>query len=70
MMSAFEPMVLLRFCGQFRLARNPIFLVQSGQFGLGLPRPLLAESGLLIQRFAENLTAAILPKAAAKLELR
>ncbi len=32
--------------------------------------PLLAESGLLFQRFAENLTAAILPKAAAKLELR
>jgi hypothetical protein len=30
----------------------------------------LAESGLLFQRFAENLTAAILPKAAAKLELR
>ncbi len=29
-----------------------------------------AESGLLFQRFAENLTAAILPKAVAKLELR
>jgi hypothetical protein len=35
-----------------------------------LDRPLLAESGLLFQRFGENLTAAILPKAAAKLELR
>ncbi len=31
---------------------------------------LLAESGLLFQRFAENLTAAILPKAVAKLQLR
>ena len=30
----------------------------------------MAESGLLFQRFAENLTAAILPKAVAKLELR
>ncbi len=30
----------------------------------------MAESGLLFQRFAEKLTAAILPKAAAKLELR
>ena len=29
-----------------------------------------AESGLLFERFAENLTAAILPKAAVKLELR
>ena len=29
----------------------------------------MAESGLLFQRFAENITAAILPKAAAKLEL-
>ncbi len=32
--------------------------------------PLVAESRLLFQRFAENLTAAILPNAAAKLELR
>ncbi len=32
--------------------------------------PLLADCGLLFERFAENLTAAILPKAAAKLELR
>jgi len=45
MMSAFDPMVLLRFCGQFRLARNPIFLVQSGQFGLGLPWPPSAVCG-------------------------
>jgi hypothetical protein len=30
----------------------------------------MAVSGLLFHRFAKNLTAAILPKAAAKLELR
>jgi hypothetical protein len=30
----------------------------------------MAEIGLLFQRFAENLTAAIVPKAAAKLELQ
>jgi hypothetical protein len=33
-------------------------------------RPLLAESGLLFQRFAENLAAALPPEAAIKLELR
>jgi hypothetical protein len=49
--------------------------------GLGLPADAatsintastmsVAVSGLLIHRFAENLTAAMHPKAAAKLELR
>ncbi len=75
MKSAFDPMVLIRFCGQFRLARNPIFLVQSGQFGLGLPRPLMAESGPSILwilghlnvRFREKQTFRNIPKIFTKL---
>ncbi len=39
-------------------------------FVLHRPIEVAAESGLLIQRYAKNLTAAILPKAVAKLELR